>query len=58
MTRYLSPIVPLGRHWRVQWEFKPADLWVGVYWCNHGGFIDVWVCLVPMLPIHFWSLER
>jgi len=48
-------------------EFKPEDCWIGVFWKrsggvqypNHGaidGFynqLDVWVCLLPMLPIHY-----
>jgi len=44
----------------VQWE--PRDLWVGAYWdvtINSGEFgyydgrwFDVWLCLVPCVPIH------
>jgi hypothetical protein len=48
----------LTRRWRVQWEFKPQDCWVGAYWADHGGYVDVWVCLVPCFPIHFWTIER
>lgn len=40
--------------WRI--EFKMADLWVGAFWkdteCTFGKDRDVWICLIPMLPIH------
>lgn len=41
----------------VKLEVKKQDCWIGVYWetkkfpsglVNH----DVWVCIIPMLPIH------
>jgi len=46
---------------RVRIEFKPQDLWLGLYWKvdphyynekRDGEWVDVWVCLIPMLPIH------
>lgn len=50
---------------RAQLEFKPQDLWVGIYWdvrwecqpphnddCVPQNNLHIWVCLVPMLPIH------
>ena len=37
---------------RVRLEFKLEDCWVGAYW-RPG---HLWVCVVPMLPLHFmWS---
>lgn len=43
---------------RVALEFKAADLWVGAYWARSGGATHVWVCLVPMLPVHVeWRSE-
>lgn len=41
-----------ARGWRVEW--KPEDLWVGVFWRRTGNRLDVWVCLLPCLPIHLW----
>lgn len=44
--------------WKVQLEFKPQDLWIGVFWKKGGerGFdedhINVWICIIPMIPIH------
>lgn len=46
--------------WHVQPEFKIQDLWVGVYWKRSGNSVDLWVCLVPCLPIHvswWWTRE-
>lgn len=48
----------LSRRWRVRLEWKLADCWIGIYWADHGGFVDVWVCLLPCLPLHFWTIER
>ena len=51
-----------GQHvdWHVCLEFKIHDLWVGAFWKQDGRCIDVWLCLVPTLPIHisWWSLSR
>lgn len=42
--------------WRL--EFKPQDCWVGVYWrrshLSLADKLDVWICLLPMLPLHLW----
>lgn len=55
----------LGLNWRI--EFKLADMWIGAFWKVAGlpsGFIrryDVWVCLLPCLPLHIWwftGMER
>lgn len=46
---------------RIRFEFKPQDLWIGVYWRlrtlkdyleNWETGIDIWICLLPMLPLH------
>jgi hypothetical protein len=37
--------------WRI--EFKPADIWIGVYW-ERRPWLHLWVCLLPMVPIHLW----
>lgn len=46
-------------------EWKPQDCWVGVFWkrsdqrlLTQAGpltALDVWVCILPMLPIHYTS---
>lgn len=48
---------------RLSVEFKPRDLWVGVYWAKRYSMLDepqrkydLWLCVVPMLPMHLrWS---
>lgn len=38
---------------RVRLEFKPQDCWVGAYWeTRYPGSAHVWICLLPMLPLH------
>ena len=41
----------------VRLEFKPQDLWIGVFWKTtqkcHGSYVDLWVCILPMVPVHF-----
>jgi hypothetical protein len=40
-------------------EFKLQDCWVGVYWevtkrpHSKSMVVDLWVCLLPTLPMHF-----
>jgi hypothetical protein len=55
--------------YRAQLEYKAADLWIGIYWdkkpireTQGDGFIEqahdlnIWICLVPMFPIHISAL--
>jgi hypothetical protein len=48
-------------YWRI--EFKPQDLWIGAYWkrneaCGGDMAHDIWVCLLPMVPLHFqWRIR-
>jgi hypothetical protein len=53
---------------RARFEFKPQDLWIGAFWRAEfvhelqDDFcvsvvvsrrrLDVWICLLPMLPLH------
>lgn len=38
--------------WRLTWEWEPRDFWVGIYWHRQKQQLDVWWCLIPMLPLH------
>ena len=52
-------------NFHLAWECKPQDCWIGVYWKKSDMFPwryhqrwrwDIWICLVPMLPIHlYWT---
>ncbi len=42
-----------------RFEFKPTDLWFGVYWKHVENTwpvgaekIDIWVTIIPCLPLH------
>ena len=43
---------------RLQLEWKPQDLWVGVYYTNSAYQFDVWICLLPCLPIHWAHVHK
>lgn len=49
---------------KVGLEFKLPDMWVGLFWKTspntmHGTTLDVWLCLLPTLPIHFeWHGDK
>jgi hypothetical protein len=53
----LTRDIRLGRCWRVALEFKLADMWIGVYWDRRPVHLDIWICLVPCFPLHFWMTE-
>jgi hypothetical protein len=43
----------------VKLKFEPRDLWIGAYWNLRQSIespyrlLDVYICIVPMLPIKF-----
>ena len=49
-------------HWK--FEFKPQDMWVGLFWKTEAPVapnfykfrkrVDVWICLIPCVPLHIW----
>lgn len=54
MRRNIKPFQGMYRRWFARLEWKPQDLWVGVFWKrDHPSSLDVWVCIVPMVPLHF-----
>jgi hypothetical protein len=41
------------RDWNLQLEWKPQDAWIGAFWRRDGNCLDLWVCVLPCLPLHF-----
>ena len=37
--------------WRVRLKFDVRDVWVGVFWRKIENGFDVFICLVPCLPL-------
>jgi hypothetical protein len=46
--------------WHAQLEWKLQDFWIGAFWKRQGNCIDLWVCLLPCVPLHvswWWTRE-
>jgi hypothetical protein len=41
--------------WILELQWKPQDFWIGVFWKNQPYRIDIWICIIPCLPIHYAS---
>jgi hypothetical protein len=49
----IEEVFPVKRHWFVRLEWKPQDCWFGVFWKRRDPYeFDLWVCLLPMVPLH------
>jgi len=58
-TKQLTPQIKFSKHWNFSIEFKLADMWIGGFWAKDDiGRTDIWVCLLPCLPIHFKNYIR
>lgn len=47
--------------WRVSIEFKLQDAWIGAFWRRLGNSVDLWICLLPFVPIHilvWWHCSK
>ncbi len=38
--------------WRWEFEFNPRFLWVGLTWKRIGNCVDLWLCVLPCVPLH------
>jgi len=42
--------------------FEPRDIWVGLYWkrieYSGGNIWDLYICLIPMLPINIYLAPK
>jgi hypothetical protein len=37
---------------RAAFEFKLQDCWIGAFWKRQGNCVDLWLCLLPCVPLH------
>jgi hypothetical protein len=44
---------PSHRRLGIFLKFDPRDLWLGLYWDVGDFWADLYLVLIPMLPIHF-----
>lgn len=68
----MTDIIPSERRWRlinrprlkVQFQFEPRDVWVGLFWrvTHHYkvgiAIVHLYICLLPLLPIHVSVLRE
>jgi hypothetical protein len=40
------------RRVKIKLKFEPRDIWIGVYWTITSNVLHIYVCIVPLLPIH------
>ncbi len=39
---------------RVIWKLEPRDMWIGLYWKRYPKAIDLYLCVLPMLPLNVY----
>ena len=56
---FREKVLYFGNKLSIILEFKKQDMWIDTYWKIDKratlplSYIDLWVCLIPMFPIHF-----
>lgn len=53
MSKVLMKAPTFG--WLLQLEWNVHNLWIGVYWRNTASRLDIWMCLLPCLVLHYAS---
>lgn len=41
-------------YWYIRPKFEIRDIWIGIYWKRFPAALDVYVCLLPCLPLNFY----
>lgn len=49
---YFEKNITKRKRLMVSLEWKVQDLWIGAFWKAEYGEFDLWICLLPCLPIH------
>ena len=34
-------------------QFQPHDMWVGIFWEKMPLLLNIYICIIPMFPLHF-----
>ncbi len=52
-------VIKRGWMFQAEWLFEPRDLWVGAYWKRYPAGLQVYICLLPALPVSlYWQHLR
>lgn len=43
---------------RIKWFFEIRDLWIGIYWTPNYPWIDIYICLMPCIPLRISILAK
>lgn len=43
---------------KVQLQFEVRDLWIGVFWRKTEIALHIYICIVPLFPIHITKLLK
>lgn len=46
------------RRLKVQIQWEPRDLWIGVFWRKTDLCLHIYICLLPLVPIHICRLRK
>lgn len=48
-----------GQMCKVQLQWEPRDWWMGLFWRTTPLCVHVYVCIVPLIPLHItWTTRR
>jgi hypothetical protein len=47
-----------GTRTKVQIQWEPRDMWIGVFWRKTELCFHLYVCILPLLPIHITTLLK
>jgi hypothetical protein len=40
--------------WELSLKWEPRDCWVGVYWKRYPAALEMYVCIVPLVPVYLY----
>lgn len=43
-----------GTYVLIRWLVEPRDLWIGVYWNRYPSALDLFICVLPALPVNIY----